>query len=210
MVPLGPVVALPAWPPAAHAHSLVGAPFGSQRPCRFGREKNRGGGVKRSWWCIFVLLWGVGVVAHADMVQATARVKPSVVVVGTFKATDSPRFQLRGTGFVVGDGTLAVTNVHVLPEVVGVEEAPALAVLVRSALGEWQQRLARVVASEPARDLAVLRFEGLPAPALVVGDSGRVQEGQSLGFVGFPIGGALGYTPVTHRARSEEHTSELQ
>jgi S1-C subfamily serine protease len=27
-----------------------------------------------------------------------------------------------------------------------------------------------------------------------------VQEGQSLGFVGFPIGGALGYTPVTHRA----------
>lgn len=138
--------------------------------------------------------------AHADMVQATARVKPSVVVVGTFKATDSPRFQLKGTGFVVADGTLAVTNAHVVPEGVGVGDAPTLAVLVRNALGEWQQRAARVVASEPARDLAVLRFEGLPAPALVVGDSARVQEGQSLGFVGFPIGGALGYVPVTHRA----------
>lgn len=151
---------------------------------------------------LFLLLWASGGNgwAQPDMVQAVARIKPSVVIVGTYKVTDNPRFQLRGTGFVVGDGTLVVTNAHVVPDGVTDGEGPALVVQVRNALGDWQQRGARVVARAPERDLMVLRMEGIPAPALVVGDSARVQEGQMLGFTGFPIGGALGFSPVTHRA----------
>ena len=52
---------------------------------------------------------------------------------------------------------------------------------------------------DKTHDLALLRFEGPAAPALRVGDSGAVQEGQTIAFTGFPIGGALGFSPVTHR-----------
>jgi S1-C subfamily serine protease len=65
--------------------------------------------------------------------------------------------------------------------------------------GEWQMRLATVLALDKAHDLALLRFEGPAVPALAVGDSDRVREGQSIAFMGFPIGGALGFSPVTHR-----------
>lgn len=58
---------------------------------------------------------------RADILSAIAKVKPSVVIVGTFKNTDSPRFGLRGTGFVVangsqGQGNLVITNAHVLQQ----------------------------------------------------------------------------------------------
>ncbi len=33
-----------------------------------------------------------------------------------------------------------------------------------------------------------------------MGDSEAAREGQSVAFIGFPIGGALGFSPVTHRA----------
>ena len=47
--------------------------------------------------------------ARADLVSVIAAAKPSVLPVGTFSATDSPRFGFRGTGFAVGDGTLVAT-----------------------------------------------------------------------------------------------------
>jgi hypothetical protein len=37
------------------------------------------------------------------------------LAVGTYNATDNPRFGFRGSGFVVGDGNLLITNAHVLP-----------------------------------------------------------------------------------------------
>src|SRR5512145_382673 len=49
--------------------------------------------------------------------QASAtisRVKLSVVAIGTLQNTRAPPFRFSGTGFVVGDGTLVVTNAHVL------------------------------------------------------------------------------------------------
>lgn len=49
-------------------------------------------------------------------------------------------------------------------------------------------------------DLTLLQIEGPPVPALPVADSDRVKEGQELAFMGFPIGGALGFSSVTHRA----------
>ena len=127
------------------------------------------------------------------------RVKPSVVLVGTFKATDNPRFQLRGTGFIVGDGTRVVTNAHVLPDETGSADAPVLVVQVRQGNDEWQMRPVQVLGQDPPRDLALLRMAGPPAPALAVGDSTRVREGDELAFTGFPIGMVLGLYPVTHR-----------
>ncbi len=49
-------------------------------------------------------------------------------------------------------------------------------------------------------DLTLLQIDGPPVPALPLADSDRVKEGQELAFMGFPIGGALGFSSVTHRA----------
>ena len=140
--------------------------------------------------------------AHADLADAIARVKPSVVILGTHNATDSPRFTLRGTGFVVARGdaaqsNLVVTNAHVLASA---DEAPsAMVVQIRMGNAPWQMRKAEVLLQDSVHDLALLRFEGPAAPALRVRDSLSVQEGQAVGFTGFPLGSILGFSPVTHR-----------
>jgi serine protease Do len=140
----------------------------------------------------------------ADLPSTITKVKPSVVILGTYKTTNSPRFALRGTGFVVGDarqGTsnLVVTNAHVLQQANEADALTALVIQIKTSQNELQMRSAEVLEVDKIHDLALLRFEGPAAPALSVGDSGSVQEGQAIAFMGFPIGGALGFSPVTHR-----------
>lgn len=154
-----------------------------------------------------VLLAGAGVAtglastaARADLPDTVARLKLSVVVVGSFRATDSPRFRMRGTGFVVADGNHAVTNAHVLPEATENMTGMSIVVQVRRPDGDLSMRQATVLEVDRVHDLALLRFEGAAAPALQVGDSNAVREGQAVAFMGFPIGGALGFSTVTHRA----------
>lgn len=136
---------------------------------------------------------------HADVADVIARIKPSVVIVGSFKATDSPRFRLRGTGFVVGDGNLVVTNAHVLPDASENMADMTIVVQVRGADNVLQMRPALVLEVDKLHDLSLLRFQGTAAPAIPIRDSDTVREGQSVAFMGFPIGGALGFSPVTHR-----------
>ncbi len=138
--------------------------------------------------------------AHANLPDIIAKVKPSVVIVGTFRATDSPRFRLRGSGFVVGDGSKVVTNAHVLPGQGEDMTGATLVVLVRSADNSLQQRTATLLEQDAAHDLALMRIDGPAVPAFGIKDSATVREGQSVAFMGFPIGGALGYSVVTHRA----------
>lgn len=134
----------------------------------------------------------------ADWVETIARIKPSIVVVGTYQKTASPQFAMRGTGFVVGNGNLVATNAHVVPQESGID-APALVVHVKDTDGTSQLRGARLLSRDVERDLALLRMDGTPLPALPLRDSDSVREGQMIGFTGFPIGGVLGFSPVTHR-----------
>ena len=136
--------------------------------------------------------------AAADWVETIARIKPSIVVVGTYQKTASPQFAMRGTGFVVGNGNLVATNAHVVPQESGPSD-PALVIHIRQGEGVSQLRGARLLSRDLERDLAVLRIDGAPLPALPLRDSDGVREGQMVGFTGFPIGGALGFSPVTHR-----------
>jgi S1-C subfamily serine protease len=48
-------------------------------------------------------------------------------------------------------------------------------------------------------DIALIRIGGEPLPALRLGDSAKVREGQALAFTGFPIALVLGFHPATHR-----------
>jgi serine protease Do len=143
----------------------------------------------------------------ADLPSAISKVKPSVVVVGTYKATNSPRFTLRGTGFVAADGNLVVTNAHVLPEAAQMDSETRIAVQVRTGQADLQMRLATVLEIDKPHDLALLKIDGPEIPKVALRDSDAVLEGQAVGFMGFPIGGVLGFAAVTHRGSISSRTN---
>ncbi len=145
-------------------------------------------------WLLLATSW-----AQADLPDVIARIKPSVVIVGTHRSTDNPRFRLRGTGFVVGNGNMVVTNAHVLPDATESQDGMSLVVQVRSSNQELSMRQATVLELDRVHDLAVLRIEGQPVAAAALRNSDTVREGQAIAFMGFPIGGTLGFSPVTHR-----------
>jgi serine protease Do len=159
--------------------------------------------VARFPW-LHVIAWGAfcaiaGAANAQDTTTAIGRVKASIVAVGTYEGTRTPQFQFRGTGFVVGDGTLIATNAHVLPGAVDSSRLERLGVLVPGAGDKSEFREAKQEAIDPGSDLAVLRIGGAALPALRLRDSDGVKEGQRILFTGFPIGAVLGPYPATHR-----------
>jgi S1-C subfamily serine protease len=60
-------------------------------------------------------------------------------------------------------------------------------------------RPATVASVDSAHDLVLLRIAGTPLPPLAIADAREIREGQSIALMGFPIGGVLGFRPVTHR-----------
>lgn len=132
-----------------------------------------------------------------DLPAVIERIKPSVVGVGTYQQTRQPRAHLLGTGFVVGDGKYIVTNDHVLPKELDSANKEFLAVFLQGR--QTEIRPTQAVASDPSRDLVLLRIEGTALPVLKLGNSDSVREGQSIAFTGFPIGAALGLIAATHR-----------
>jgi S1-C subfamily serine protease len=148
--------------------------------------------------CLALLAQGVR--AHAaGIVDTLPRIKPAVVGIGTHQPARTPRVQLMGTGFVVGDGLTIATNAHVLPKELDAQRNETLAIAIRR--GDLHEvRVAQLIGSDAERDLALLRIKGDPLPALRLGDSDRVREGQTLYFTGYPLGAVLGLNPATHRA----------
>jgi S1-C subfamily serine protease len=138
---------------------------------------------------------------YADPVATIGRVKASVVAVGTFVRTRTPQFQFLGTGFAVDDGTLIVTNAHVLPALVDPAKMEILAILLAAPDkdGKAQVREAKPIAVDIGSDLAVLRIAAPALPALKLRGSDGVKEGQEVLFTGYPIGAVLGPYPATHR-----------
>ena len=141
-----------------------------------------------------------GVDADNGAPATIARVRASIVAVGTFERLRNPQFSFAGTGFLVGNGLTIATNEHVLAKELASERNETLAIAARAADGSVDVRPARRVAVDTAHDLALLEIPGAPLPALRLGDSARVREGESYLFTGFPIGPVLGLHPVTHRA----------
>jgi serine protease Do len=130
--------------------------------------------------------------------ETIARVKPSVLGVGTFQKTRRPPNVMLGTGFVVADGSHALTNAHVIPARLDKDHKEVLAVFAGQG-AEGTVRLARVVATDKDHDLALLRFEGPKLAALKPGNDQDVREGQLFAFTGYPLGAILGLFAVTHQ-----------
>jgi S1-C subfamily serine protease len=128
-----------------------------------------------------------------------ARVKQSIVAVGSFERTRNPAFAFSGTGFAVSDGLRIATNEHVLPKALNEERNETLAIAIRAADGSVEVRPARRLAVDSSNDLALLDLKGPPLRPLKLGNSDLVQEGETYLFTGFPIGAVLGLQPATHR-----------
>ncbi len=148
-------------------------------------------------WALLALF--AALPAHADVADTLLMVKPGVVGVGTFNPSGSPRANLQGTGFAVLDGRYVVSCAHIFLRPLDSEKKETHAIFI----GRDRQvavRTAQLIATDRARDLALLKIAGDPLPALKLGDSNSVREGWQLYFTGYPIGSVLGLNPSTHRA----------
>jgi S1-C subfamily serine protease len=149
---------------------------------------------------LLALAFFVAPAGAADVRDTIARVKQSVVPVGTYMRGRSPAFQFRGTGFVVDGGVTVVTNAHVLPGVLDSSHNEILAIIVNGASTDRPDvRELQRITIDPSIDLAVLKLTGAPLPALRLRDSDAVREGQDVLITGFPLGAVLGPFAATHR-----------
>lgn len=135
-----------------------------------------------------------------DLPRTVARIKPSVVGIGTLLKTRQPAVVFVGTGFAVGDGLSIITNAHVIPKLLDAAGKEQLGIVTGGEGATGSFRPARLVALDEEHDLAHLRLTGAPlAPLALAGDDG-VAEGQELAFTGYPLGMRLGLHAATHRA----------
>lgn len=138
----------------------------------------------------------------AALVGIIAGVKPSIVGIGSYKKSRTPALRFIGTGFVVGDGLTVLTAAHVIAHLQAADnkgEKETIGVLIDMG-ASTQFRGAAVAKLDLEHDLARLRIGGDALPALTLGDSAQVREGQAMAFTGFPLGMVLGLHHVTHRA----------
>lgn len=160
----------------------------------------RASAVRRLLLLVHLMLAGLLIqpVWAANLADTIAKIRSGIVAVGTVQQTRRPPANFLGTGFVVGDGHHVITNAHVIPNVLNVEQKEFLAVFAGHGK-QFETRRATKVAVDPVHDLALLKLSGKALPALRLGDSRRVREGEEVAFTGFPIGVVLGLFPVTHR-----------
>lgn len=146
---------------------------------------------------LFLCLLAISPV-QAALPDIIDKIRPAIVAVGTVQPTRRPPAQFRASGFVVANGQYVLTNAHVVPDTLDVQQKEYLAVFTGRGQ-RFEGRTATAVAMDREHDLALLKIEGSPLPALGIDWSKPVREGQDIIFTGFPIGIVLGLYPVTHQ-----------
>ncbi|WP_240476428.1 S1 family peptidase [Marinobacterium rhizophilum] len=153
-----------------------------------------------SWaWLGLILVTGlsIGYGQASELADTVSAVKPSIVGIGTYLPGRRPPSRLLGTGFVVGDGHHVATNAHVVDIEIDDRKKEQLVVFV--GIGNSPRVIqAKIVASEPQHDLALLKVSDR-LPAMRLSNRKTVREGENYAFTGFPLGAVLGLYPVTHR-----------
>ena len=136
--------------------------------------------------------------SESTLADTIAKIKPGIVAVGTYMPKRNPRAVFLATGFAVVDGSLIVTNAHVIPDKLDNEHMEQVAVFYHKDNTD-KAIIAKEVAFDKEHDLAVLKITGELLSPLKLGSVSSVREGQLYAFTGFPIGMVLGLSPVTHR-----------
>jgi WD40 repeat protein len=130
------------------------------------------------WAVAIVLLMRAAAAQAAEMrpVDLVRRYGKAVVLIAT-RTTEGGVGQ--GTGFLVSPNGMVVTNQHVI--------AGAASIKVRL-LNSRIAVAGRVVCSDPAKDLAILKIGGSNYPTVRLGEAGRVGVGAHLYVIGNPQG----------------------
>jgi len=121
----------------------------------------------------------------AEVISVVERALPSVVSIDIIQKEDSPAFRSGypigpvsiggGTGFFISEDGLVVTNRHVISDT-----QSEYVVLTQ----DGRELPAKVLALDPSLDLGVLKVEGTDFPALALGDSDSLKEGQTVIAIG--------------------------
>ena len=116
--------------------------------------------------------------APNSVAAIAARVSPSVVEVDS----NSSQGQDTGTGFFIQSNGYILTNNHV------VEPAVLSNGKITVKLANNRTYTATLIGRDTAYDLAVIKIPVTDAPALTLGDSDKVQVGDSVIAIGSPLG----------------------
>ena len=133
------------------------------------------------------------------IVQAAARLTPAVVNIDTLSTRRTRAYDFfgnrvegrpyalegKGSGVIISPDGYVVTNNHV------VEGAN----LIRVTMPSGKQFDGRIVGSDRAADLAVVKIDGANLPYADLGDSAKLKVGEYVIAIGYPLG--IG-TTVTH------------
>ncbi len=148
---------------------------------------------------LLIISFCQGIFAHSshNLPKLLPKLKPSIVGVGSFQKNRSNPKEFWGTGFVVIDGHHVITNQHVLSKL---EQQPKaqLSIFVRKDDLVYLFK-ASIVKQDKEHDLALLHFVGPQLPAMTIGNSDNVKEGETYAYSGYPAANVLGLYPVTHR-----------
>ena len=112
----------------------------------------------------------------SEVEEVVDRVLPAVVNVQS--EIGQPGQPPEGTGFIVDDGGVIVTNYHV------VERAFEIEVVTN----DGQRLEARAIGGDFAADLAVLKVDGEDLPSVPLGNSDQLRLGQDVVALGFALG----------------------
>ncbi len=167
-------------------------------------EQNVIARFRLSVFCLLVAsLFVPEALSAAGLPDTIGKIRGSVVAVGTITpiphaSAKQPVAKYLGTGFVVGNGRMVITNHHVIAEKLDNGKNESLAVFAGRGKSA-QIRKAKVLRSDPDHDLALLEISGTPIPAVVLYRGPEIKEGTEVAFTGFPLGTALGLYPATHK-----------
>ena len=151
----------------------------------------------RSLWLLLAVFFTASLQADS-LPETLKRVRPSLVGVGTYDPLGSPRGNLLGTGFFVGDGRHVATAFHLAATDQGALTAPTRLAIFVGTGQHAKVHMARRVREDPQHDLAILATEGDPHPVLSPSSGPLPDEGTAIAIMGFPIGNSLGLHPMTN------------
>lgn len=155
--------------------------------------------LARIFLTVFYCCFAFAKVSQAESLPETLlKIKPSIVGVGTFMPSRSPRGVFLGTGFVVANGQLVVTNAHVVAPLLNLEKMEQWAVFIANGNNPKAAIVERIALDEE-HDIAILKLKEGSLPALKLAEVNEVREGERYVFTGYPIGMVLGLYPVTHQ-----------
>ncbi len=132
-----------------------------------------------------------------SLIETLKKVKPAIIAVGTYHPLSKPSVKYFGTGFVCSSNGYAITAAHVINAICEKDDIDNLNVFFPET-GNTRRIRAKTVIESQKFDLSVIKLVGSNFNYVNLGDSSKVEEGQSIALCGYPYGPVFGLYPTTH------------